>query len=126
MESATQFNHDALKHDALNSGALQVICEMLPAAVLVTNDEGKSLFQNQAVSDVLGEGEANFSLSLGWYLPDGTTVLSPEESPVVRALRGEEIRDELFCRKNRQHLPGVWIRVTGSAIRNAAGRITSA
>ena len=127
MESATQLNHEGLDQEALRA-----IFEMLPIGVLVADADGKSLFHNRAARDILGTsdatsgGRSELISVFGWYLPDKATRLSPEELPVERALRGETVQDELFFVGNCERPRGGWIRVTGSAIRDSEGLITSA
>src|SRR5579862_1545979 len=118
MELATQRSHQDLNdrglpdqdldqqsmdHQGLDHQALQAIFEMLPIGVLVTDVDGKSLFHNRAALQILEAADSPSSASpsevstvFGWYLPDRTTLLSNEELPVLRALRGEEVRDELY------------------------------
>src|SRR5450755_1165264 len=147
MELATQLSHQSSDHQgsdhhgsdhrgsdhqSLNHEALQAIFEMLPIGVLVTDTDGKSLFHNRAALQILeaaDSGSASLSDAsniFGWYLPDRTTLLSNEELPVVRALRGEEVRNELYFVGNASRSQGVWIRVTGHAIRDSEDFITSA
>jgi phosphoserine phosphatase RsbU/P len=132
MKIASPLDHEALNHESLNPDALRVIFEMLPIGVLVTDAYGKSLFHNRAAHEILGtEDVTTGGLSegipvSGWYLPDKTTLLSPQELPGVRALRGEEVQDELFFVSHRRRPRGHWIRVTASPIRDSDGAINSA
>lgn len=142
MELATQLSHQDLDqqrldpqgfdHEGLDPEALQAIFEMLPIGVLVTDIDGKSLFHNRAALEILNAADsrsANFSEAstvFGWYLPDRTTLLSNDELPVLRVLRGEEVRDELYFVGNACRSQGVWIRVTGRTIRDSEDFITSA
>ena len=127
MEIATLLDRQSLDHRALDHDTLRVIFELLPIGVLVTNADGKSVFHNRAAREILGTPDVTSEeISIcGWYLPDKATLLSPEDLPVVRALRGEEVQDELFFLSNGQPQGG-WIRVTGSAIRDSDGGINSA
>ena len=137
MELAAQLSHQdldhqALDHKGLDHKALQVIFEMLPIGVLVTDASGKAVFHNPAARQILGTGDRVLAGSeepgtlCGWYLPDKARCLSQGELPVARALRGEEVRDELFFVGNACCPQGTWIRVTGSAIRDSEDFITSA
>src|SRR5438270_2988881 len=86
----------------LEPEAFQLIFEMLPIGILVTDATGHSLFHNRAAQEILGTGETSaedFAQSINfrnWHLHDNATPLSSEEFPVARALRGEEVHDELF------------------------------
>jgi PAS domain-containing protein len=97
MEIATLRTHPSLDHRALDHGALRVIFEILPIGVLVTNVDRKSVFHNRAAREILETGDPTqggtsegMTVS-GRYLSDQATPLSPEDLPVVRALRGEKI-----------------------------------
>jgi PAS domain S-box-containing protein len=128
METEIQLSDAALGHEA---ETLRAILEMLPTAVLVADSDGELRFYNQAAQETLGAGDASrggpsdWTRFFGWYLPDKATLLSPEELPLARALRGEEVRDELLFVRNAHRPAGVWIRVTGRAMRDASGRITA-
>jgi len=121
-----------IDQEALDEEAVRVIFEMLPVGVLVADTDGNSLFHNRAAREILGTADAkpgdlakSITIS-GWYLPDKAALLSYEELPVVRVLRGEEVQDELFFVGNDERPQGVWIRVTGRAVRDSEGFITSA
>jgi PAS domain S-box-containing protein len=142
MELATQLSyqdldHKSMDHQGLDHAALQAIFEMLPIGVLVTDAGGKSVFHNRAAREILETADARSgvlaetSAIFGWYLPDRATLLSKEELPVLRALRGERVRDELYFVGNGSHADvhtdaGAWVRVTGCAIRDSEDFITSA
>lgn len=112
--------------------ALGGIFEMLSAGVLAISAEGRLWFVNQAAKRILGDGDATragpcqWTAVYGWYLPDRSTLLAPDELPVARALRGEEIRDELIFVRNATHPDGVWIRLSASPVRDAVGDIRGA
>ena len=129
METDTRLSNEALGHEG---EALRMIFEMLPSGVLVANTDGKLLFHNRAAQEILGAGDAarggpsEWTRVFGWYLPDKATLLSPEELPLVRVLRGDEVRDELLFVRNAHRPSGVWIRVTGRAMQDTGGQITAA
>jgi phosphoserine phosphatase RsbU/P len=113
MASATEWGYEAL---AQQTDALQIIFEGLPWAVVVADEEGRLLFSNPAAEKILGVGTVETpshtrTLIDGWYLPDQVTMLPPEQLPLVRALRGEKVVDELIFVRNCQEGAGVWIRV---------------
>ncbi|HEX9154432.1 MAG TPA: PAS domain-containing protein, partial [Nitrospira sp.] len=113
------------------SEALRGILELVPEGVFVANRDGTLLFHNKAAEAILGAGDAahggpgEWTTVFGWYLPDKATPLSPEELPLVRILRGEEVCDELLFVRNAQRPSGVWIHVSGKAVRNLSGRISA-
>lgn len=127
MQLATQ-----LSLQGLDPETLRLIFDMLPVGVLITDANADSLFHNRAAREILGSAEvdpAGLSESVafeGWHLHDQASLLSPQEFPVARALRGEDVRDELFFVQNPQRPRGNWIRVTAGTIRDSHGAITSA
>ena len=60
----------------------------------------------------------------GWYLPDQVSVVPPDQLPLVRAIRGEKIVDELIFGRNSQPRPGVWIRVKAWPLKDSAGMVS--
>jgi PAS domain S-box-containing protein len=113
------------------SEALRVILETISEGVFFVNGDAKLLFHNQAAQEILGAADAarggpvEWTNLFGWYLADQATQLAPEELPLARILRGEDVRDELLFVRNGQRPSGVWIRVTGKAMRDAAGGISA-
>ena len=109
---------------------LQTILESLPMGIVVADGEGKLLFSNPAAEIILGAGapgavtpqqEAMEPVSVcGWYLPDKITLLDPDRLPLVRAIRGEQVSNELLFVQNFRHPKGIWIRVSGRPLRTEA------
>ncbi len=114
---------------ARQSDALQAIFESLPWGVIVADQEGRLLFSNPAAEKILGVGRVDTppdtcpSLA-GWYLPDRASVVSPDQLPLARAIRGEEIADELFFVRNSPQRPGVWIRADGWPLKDSDGTLS--
>ena len=106
-----EYRYEAL---AQQSDALQVIFESLPWGVIVADQEGRFLFSNPAAEKILGIGivealpDTGSSLE-GWYLPDQISVVPPDQLPLVRAIRGQEVADELIYLSNSRDRLGVWI-----------------
>ena len=113
---------------AQQSDALRVIFESLPWGVIVADEEGRLVFSNPAAERILGVGIADAlpdgcaSLE-GWYLPDQTSFVPPDQLPLVRAIRGQEVLDELFFVRNSQR-PGVWIRVNAWPLKDPFGLVS--
>jgi len=126
VATAMDCRYEAL---AQQSDALRVIFESLPWGVIVADEEGRLLFSNPAAERILGVGtvealpDACPSLE-GWYLPDQTSVVPPDQLPLVRAIRGQEVLDELVFVRNSQQRPGVWIRVNAWPLKDAFGRVS--
>ncbi len=123
MATATEYRHEALTQQ---SDVLQAIFESLPWGIVVADQEGRLLFSNPAAEKILGIGLVEASPGTceslaGWYLPDQVSVVSPDQLPLVRAIRGEEVADELFFVRNSPQRPGVWIRVDGWPLKEPDG-----
>ena len=125
MTLATESNFEELTEQ---TDALQTIFENLPVGIMVADAEGHLLFFNPAVEGILGLGVSDIAPGshapiYGWFLPDEVTLLSNERLPLVRAIRGETLVDELIFVRNLQHRDGVWIRISGGPLRNREGTI---
>lgn len=109
---------------------LRVIFESLPIGVMVADGGGRLLFYNSAAERMLGicttdaipTGWTSIS---GWYLSDQVTLLPSEQLPLVRAIRGEEIADELIFVRGAQPGDGGWIRVSGWPLYDAQGSVSA-
>jgi len=121
-----EYRYEAL---AQQSDALQVIFESLPWGVIVADQEGRFLFSNPAAEKILGIGivealpDTGSSLE-GWYLPDQISVVPPDQLPLVRAIRGQEVADELIYLSNSRDRLGVWIRVNAWPLKDSAGTVS--
>jgi len=107
---------------------LKTILNSIPDGVIVADLNGKFLFSSAGAEKILGNGAgkidpAEWTTTCGCYLPDQVTPLPPDRFPLVRAMRGEEIHDEIVFIKNG-HLPsGRWITASGRPLRNADGSV---
>ena len=126
MAATMEYRYEAL---AQQSDALRIIFESLPWGVIVADLEGRLLFSNPAAERILGIGnvevlpDTRIALE-GWYLPDQVSVVPPDRLPMVRAIRGEKIIDELIFVRNSQPNPGVWIRVNAWPLKDSAGMVS--
>jgi PAS domain S-box-containing protein len=77
---------------------LQALIELLPVAVFVAEDDGQIVEWNEAAEEIWGgqiaesESIAEYAEYDGWWADTGEPV-EPEEWPLARALRGEEVTD---------------------------------
>ena len=120
MATAIEWRYEALARQA---DALQIIFESLPWGVIVADEEGRFLFSNPAAEKILGVGSTEVDPDIGtpvdgWYLPDQVSVIPPERLPLVRAIRGEKVVDELVFVRNSQQRAGIWIRVNAWPLRS--------
>src|ERR1700733_4870327 len=126
MATAMECQYEAL---AQQSDALQVIFESLPWGVIVADHTGRFLFSNPTAERILGigavEGLPDASASLqGWYLPDQVSIVPPDELPLVRAIRGQEVLDELIYLRNSHASSGAWIRVNAWPLKDPSGLVS--
>ena len=83
------------------SEAFRAILQSVPWGIVVADQHGRLRFCNPAAEKILGVGllepapDTCASLA-GWFLPDQRTLLSSDQLPMARAIRGEELTDELF------------------------------
>jgi two-component system, NarL family, sensor histidine kinase EvgS len=107
---------------------LQLILGSIVDGVVVADSNGKFLLFNAAAERVLGIGATDttpeeWSDRYGSYLPDGVTLYSPNELPLVRAMRGESVDAlEVFIR-NAKVPGGRLLSVTGRPLRGEDGAL---
>lgn len=107
---------------------LRSVLDCMEDAVVVTAADGRIILSNHAAqrgrpAEVLetAKGMAEF----GVFLADGQTPVPLSASPAMRALKGENVRDADFVRRQ----PGKadeWHSVNSSPIRDASGQIKAA
>src|SRR5262245_42371674 len=98
-------------------------------AVIVADRNYKFLVFNRAAEQMFGTDAADaqadgWSRTYGLYLPDEVTPFPPEELPLARAIRGEEVHDADIFVKHEKAPKGLWTRVTGRPLRNAKGELS--
>jgi PAS domain S-box-containing protein len=108
---------------------LESILANMGDAVIVADKEQKFLVFNPAAEQIFGMGgaattAAEWPRQYGLYLPDKVTLYPPEELPLARSIRGEQIDDiEMFVR-NATTPNGIWIRISGRPLRDSKGEIS--
>ena len=107
---------------------LESILSNMGDAVIVAGRDEKFLIFNPAAQRIFGEGatnttSTNWPLRHGLYLPDKVTLFPSDQTPLARAIRGEETnRVEMFVRQ-AQASSGLWTRVNGRPLRSANGEV---
>lgn len=110
------------------SRLLQSMLDNMGDGVVVADETGKFLVFNPAAERIMGMGLIDsppdeWSDRYHVYLPDQTTVFPPDQLPLVRAIRGEEVHGaELFIRNPNQN-NDVWITVTARPLKDESGRL---
>jgi signal transduction histidine kinase len=108
---------------------LESILSNMGDAVIVADREQKFLVFNPAARQMFGMGAtattaAEWSRQCGLYLPDKLRLCPPEELPLARSIRGEQIDDvEMFVR-NATTPNGMWMLISGRPLRDAKGEIS--
>src|SRR5207244_1987834 len=107
---------------------LLAILRSMSAGVVVAHETGKFLLFNPEAERLFGIGATDtppgeWAQRYGCYLPDRITRFPPEQLPLVRALRGEDVEEtELFVR-NAQKPDGAWLRVKSGPLRDENGAV---
>ncbi len=100
--------------------------------IIVTDKEGAVLLFNKAATDILGiEAEKTRPESwperYGIYLPDGITLCPREQSPLLRAMRGEEADNiEAFVVRPGAPSLGRWCLLTLRPLKDSNDAIQGA
>ncbi|WP_375428535.1 PAS domain S-box protein [uncultured Sphingomonas sp.] len=105
---------------------LRAVIGTAPVGIVLSDARGAIYDGNARTEEILGHPvlRSRDADSYGEWVsfhPDGRRVES-REYPLARALAGEELPD-LVCRYRRGDGRSVWVRIVGSAVRNAEGAI---
>jgi len=108
-------------HDVLTA-----VFKNLAAGVVVCDANEHFVFFSPEAERILGIGavsadSAEWSDIYGCYRPDMVTPYSPENLPLARAMRGEEVLHELIFIRNPQRPAGLWIDASGTPLRDSSG-----
>jgi PAS domain S-box-containing protein len=105
------------------SQILKSILDSMSEAVIVADEQGRLLLVNPAANRMTGLEESDGTIANGLrryhvFGPDQTTPISPENSPLARAIRGEQVDDaELFIRLPQQPRE-VWASANARPLRD--------
>lgn len=102
------------------------IIECLPIGAIIVNSEGRFTIFNREARRILGMGPqdveyTSWPQTYGCYFGDKITLYPPDRLPLVRALHGETVVDELMFIRNPERAQGVWIRVNCTPLPDLAG-----
>jgi PAS domain S-box-containing protein len=120
------------EHDdkALNKevDTLEAVLNGLTVGVVVVDPEGKLLLFNPEAERILGMGARmvgpeEWAAAYGCYLPDQITPYPTDQLPLIRAMRGEEVNNQVVFVRNSRQQQGAWISVTGRPLRGGAQSI---
>jgi PAS domain S-box-containing protein len=108
---------------------LQSILSSMGDAVIVADKNGNFLVFNPAAERMFGQGatqiaSSEWSHQYGLYLPDKVTPFPPDQLPLTRSIRGEEVNNvEIFVR-HKKAPQGLWTRVNGRPLRGPNGELS--
>ena len=108
---------------------LKSILSSLGDAVVVADKQGKFLVFNPAAERMFGRGAIETDASewpnqYGLFLPDGVTPFPPDQLPLTRSIRGEEVNNvEMFVRHAKAP-DGLWTRINGRPLRGPGGELS--
>ena len=74
--------------------------------IIAVNKDGTVIFSSAALEELVGVGCTSIAadqwpVRFGIYLTDGITLCPPEQSPLVRAIAGEEVSDLQMLIRNK-------------------------
>lgn len=107
---------------------LRSILDNLAEGVIVANVQGKLLLFNSAAQRLAGIGlldaqMTEWSQAYGVYYGDCKTLYAWQDLPLVRALKGQEVKDEQIFLKNEERPEGAWIKCNARPLRDEAGTL---
>jgi PAS domain S-box-containing protein len=114
------------------TAASQKIFDAIPLGIVSVNWNGQIQHMNRAAKSLLGEPDPYLKLeewpqNFGLYLDDGTMPFPAQKLPLLRALRGEEVREpeEIILRKGGSD-KGIWIVMSAELLRDENGNVDGA
>jgi PAS domain S-box-containing protein len=108
---------------------LHSILSSMGDGVIVADKNGNFLVFNPAAERMFGRGatqtaSSEWSQQYGLYLPDRVTPFPPEQLPLTRSIRGEDVNNvEIFVRHEKAP-QGLWTRVNGRPLRGPNGELS--
>jgi PAS domain S-box-containing protein len=108
---------------------LQAIFDQVTEGVVAVDRNGKPLAFSSAAARILRLGQttiAQWSDHGSFYLPDRTTLCPAEQLPIVRALRGETVREAVLFVRFPEVAEGFWVSVNAQPMRGAQGAVEGA
>jgi PAS domain S-box-containing protein len=106
---------------------LRLILDSMGEGVLVADRTGRIVLQNPAALSVAatppGTTLRERPALLGLYHSDGTTLLDPDETPLVRAARGERMDNAEICQRRPGSIQVTHFRVTARPLTTEDGEL---
>jgi len=110
------------------SETLQSILNSLGEGVIVADKDGSFLYFNPVAENILGIGKKNvdqeeWASVYGTYYLDQLTPYPSDQSPLARAIKGEQVYNEPIFIRNPQRPEGVFIEVSASPLKDPNGEL---
>jgi len=110
---------------------LATVFDSLATGVVVCDRQGTLRYINREAEKILGTGLQEiapraWSSVYGCFLPDQRTPYPPDQLPLARGIRGEEVPDELVFIRNQWRPAGVWVSVSSRPFHDGDGAIRGA
>jgi signal transduction histidine kinase len=107
---------------------LQSILDSMGEGVAVVDALGQFVVFNRLGREIVGLGPVTgppeeWPARYGLYLPDQVTPYPADDLPLVRAMRGEPVREVPMFVRNERRPEGLWLRVTATPLRDVQGRV---
>ena len=104
---------------------LQSVLDSMDEGLIAADESCRFTLWNKAAEKMVGSGPKDihfqeWSEAYGAYLEDGVTLLPPEDSPLVRAVRGETCAMEIILRHPKAG-GDVWVEIAGAPVRDGEG-----
>ncbi len=117
IRERTEMLEEATNRLQRQTEALDHILDAMGDAVVVVDQEGRFEFFNPAAEEMLGLGASEerperWPQVYGLYAADEWTLLSPDQLPLIRALRGEKVDSAMIFVRNDTVPEGRHISVT--------------
>lgn len=120
-----KFAEDKLRS---NEQFLKLILNTMGEAVIVTDVHGRTSLLNPAAENIMGKELKQININdwpgeCGLFSPDGEKIISSEDIPIAKAIKGQEsAQAELFIRN--AHVPnGVSVIASSSPLKDSTAKI---
>ena len=107
---------------------MEKVFESMNEGIFVTTPDGSKAWANARMEEMIGMGLVSskpheWSSVYGCYDPERETLLSTDELPIMRVLRGESVDGAELLIRNEQRPEGVYVSVTGRPLRGDKSEI---
>ncbi|HEY3329582.1 MAG TPA: response regulator [Capsulimonadaceae bacterium] len=107
-------------------GLLENVIERMGDGVVVADKDGKFIIYNPAAERIIGIGAKDIPIDewqvrYGVYRPDKVTAFPPDEQPLARAVRGEEVDWAEMYVRNDVIRDGAFITLTARPLKDESG-----